>query len=131
MDYIISKIKEMKNNIKVSILLGLFILVFACKKNAFLDLIVAGEHPFGNTTIGDVFKSYEFDSVKTILVKVPKLSEWNIFYKKAGKETFLTNYCHSDCNEQLNKFELSKNGIYFAMLIENSNRYPHSTRLFF
>jgi hypothetical protein len=120
----------MKNKIALFSIIGLLTLTFACKKQEFYDLIVAGEHPFRNTTDGEVFKTIKYDSLKAVLFKVPKLSEWNIFYKKKDKETFLTNYCISDCDEKIDKYEWSKDGIYFAMLIEGSNRYSMGTRLF-
>lgn len=119
----------MKNRIILSILFGLTILFFACKSE-FSDLVVSGDHPFGNTTGGEVYKTFSYDSTKAVLIKIPKWSEWNIFLKHNDKESFLTNLCVMDCNEKLDIYEWSKDGLYFAMLIEGSNRYKASTRLF-
>ena len=93
--------------------------------------ILDGEHPFGGTTEGKIIQNFDFDSKKAIIFRLPSLlSEWNVFIRRGEKEVFLTNYCNRDCNEEINQHTWSKDGVYFAMLIEGSNRYPNKTRLF-
>lgn len=120
----------MKNRINFLVLICSLCLVLSCKKHEFYDLTVAGEYPFGKVSTEELHKTVSYDSVKAVVFKIPKLSEWNLYYKKKDKETFLTNYCIVDCNEEINKYEWSNNGAYFAMLIEGSNRYSTGTRLF-
>ncbi len=123
------KIKLMKNKTILYVLIVFITLFFACKSDLY-DSVVEGDHPFGNTTGGEVYKTFRYDSTKAVLLKIPKWSEWNIFLQQNDKESFLTNLCVMDCNEKLEIYKWSKDGLYFAMLIEDSNRYKKGTRLF-
>ena len=121
----------MKNFKCFCLLFSLSILFSFCKKDELQIKILDGEHPFSNTTEGDITQKYEFDTKKSVIFKVPNFwSEWNVFIRRGDKEVFLTNYCNRDCNEKINQHAWSKDGVYFAMLIEGSNRYPNKTRLF-
>lgn len=65
-----------------------------------------------------------------IIKKNPTLcSDWNVFHRISGKDTFIFSFCPNDCNERMNRFVWSSEGVYFAIFIENSNRFLGLNRL--
>jgi hypothetical protein len=66
-----------------------------------------------------------------IVKKHPRLcSDWNVFHRIDGKDTFIFSFCPNDCNEWMKQEPLwSSEGVYCAMYISNSSRFRALNRL--
>ena len=93
------------------------------------DVITSGDEVYCGKLDGSeelVSQNKEVEIVK----KKPKFcSDLNVFHRINGKDTFIFSFCPNDCNERMSKFSWSPEGIYFAILIENSNRFKALNRL--
>jgi hypothetical protein len=93
------------------------------------DVITSGDGIFCGKLDGNevlVSKNKEVEIIR----KHPQFcSDWNVFHRQHGKDTFIFSFCPSDCNERMNQFLWSSEGVYFAIFIENSNRFLGLNRL--
>jgi hypothetical protein len=93
------------------------------------DVLMSGDEIFCGKLDGNEILISQKSSVE-ILKKHPSLcSDWNVFHRAQGKDTFLFSFCPNDCNERMNQFVWSPEGTYFAIFIENSNRFRGLNRL--
>ncbi len=93
------------------------------------DVILSGDDVYCGKLDGKEESISQNQDVE-ILKKHPSFcSDWNVFHRIKGKDTFIFSYCPNDCNERMNQMAWSPEGIYFAIFIENSNRFKGLNRL--
>jgi hypothetical protein len=94
------------------------------------DVLMSGDEIFCGS-LGGSEESLSKNGKIEILKKHPSLcSDWNVFHRIDGKDTFIFSFCPNDCNEWMKQEPLwSSEGVYCAMYISNSNRFRALNRL--
>jgi hypothetical protein len=93
------------------------------------SIITSGDELFCGKLDGSEILVSKNKEVEILRKKPTWCTDWNVFHRQAGKDTFIFSFCPSDCNERMNQFLWTSEGTYFAIFIENSNRFLGLNRL--
>jgi hypothetical protein len=93
------------------------------------DVLLSGDELFCGKLDGSEIRVSQNKDVEIIRKHPTFCTDWNVFHRQAGKDTFIFSFCPADCNERMNQFLWTSEGTYFAIFIENSNRFLGLNRL--
>jgi hypothetical protein len=93
------------------------------------DVLTSGDELFCGKLDGSEIRVSQNKDVEIIRKHPALCSDWNVFHRFQGKDTFIFSFCPADCNERMNQIIWSSEGVYCAIFIENSNRFLGLNRL--